>query len=123
MAAQRLHRVFSHDDGAGRDDQSRNVFILGAGVAGLQAIATAKRLGARVTAFDIRPSSAVEVESLGARFLKIDLGRDGPTKDGYALELTAEQLAKQRGRSGQACAASDIVITTAQVFGRKAPIW
>jgi NAD(P) transhydrogenase subunit alpha len=98
------------------------VVVLGAGVAGLQAIATAKRLGARVTAFDVRPSSATEVESLGARFLKIDLGEMGQTKDGYALELTPDQLAKQREGQAKACAASDIVITTAQVFGRKAPV-
>ncbi len=122
LAAQRLHRVFPMMMTPAGTITAANVFILGAGVAGLQAIATAKRLGARVTAFDVRPSSATEVESLGARFLKIDLGEMGQTKDGYALELTAEQLAKQREGQAKACAASDIVITTAQVFGRKAPV-
>lgn len=122
LAAQRLHRVFPMMMTPAGTINPANVFILGAGVAGLQAIATAKRLGARVTAFDIRPSSSVEVESLGARFLKIDLGPTGQTKDGYALELTPEQLAKQREGQAKACAASDIVITTAQVFGRKAPV-
>jgi H+-translocating NAD(P) transhydrogenase subunit alpha len=98
------------------------VFIIGAGVAGLQAIATAKRLGARVDAFDTRPVVAEQVKSLGARFVEVDLGETGQTKDGYAKALTEEQLAKQREVMAKQCAMSDIVITTAQVFGRKAPI-
>lgn len=98
------------------------VFVIGAGVAGLQAIATAKRLGARVDAFDTRPVVAEQVRSLGARFLEIDLGETGQTKDGYAKALTEEQLAIQRAAMAKQCALSDIVITTAQVFGRKAPI-
>lgn len=122
IAAQRLHRVFPMMMTPAGTINPANVFVLGAGVAGLQAIATAKRLGARVTAFDIRPSSAVEVESLGARFLKIDLGEVGQTKDGYAKELSPEQLAKQKEGQAKACAASDVVITTAQVFGRRAPL-
>lgn len=97
------------------------VFVIGAGVAGLQAIATAKRLGARVSAFDTRPVVAEQVHSLGAKFLEIDLGETGQTKDGYARELTAEQLDKQREGMKAAIADSDVVITTAQVFGRKAP--
>lgn len=97
------------------------VFVIGAGVAGLQAIATAKRLGSRVTAFDTRPVVAEQVQSLGAKFLEIDLGETGQTKDGYARELTAEQLDKQRQGMKAAIADSDIVITTAQVFGRPAP--
>jgi NAD(P) transhydrogenase subunit alpha len=72
------------------------VFIIGAGVAGLQAIATAKRLGARVEAFDTRPVVEEQVKSLGAKFVKVDLGETGQTKDGYAKALTDEQLAKQR---------------------------
>ena len=97
------------------------VFIIGAGVAGLQAIATAKRLGARVEAFDTRPVVEEQVKSLGAKFVKIDLGETGQTKDGYAKALTEEQLRKQREGMAKVCAESDIVITTAQVFGRKAP--
>lgn len=97
------------------------VFVIGAGVAGLQAIATAKRLGARVTAFDTRPVVAEQVRSVGAKFLEIDLGETGETKDGYARELTPEQIEKQRQGQKAAIADSDIVITTAQVFGRKAP--
>lgn len=99
-----------------------NVFVLGAGVAGLQAIATAKRLGARVTAFDTRAVVAEQVRSLGAKFLEIDLGETGQTKDGYAVQLTPEQLAKQREAQKKQIADSDLVITTAQVFGRKPPV-
>jgi NAD(P) transhydrogenase subunit alpha len=97
------------------------VFIIGAGVAGLQAIATAKRLGARVEAFDTRPVVAEQVQSLGAKFVQIDLGDTGQTDQGYAKELTAEQLEKQREGQKKVIAQSDIVITTAQVFGRPAP--
>ena len=98
------------------------VFIIGAGVAGLQAIATAKRLGANVLAYDTRPVVAEQVESLGGKFLKIDIGETGQTKDGYAKELTEEQKAKQQEAQRDAIADSDIVITTAQLFGRKPPV-
>ena len=98
------------------------VFIIGAGVAGLQAIATAKRLGARVTAFDTRPVVAEQVQSLGAKFLDIDLGDTGQTADGYAKELTPEQVEIQRQAQKAVIAESDVVITTAQVFGRKPPV-
>lgn len=98
------------------------VFVIGVGVAGLQAIATAKRLGARVEAFDTRPAVEEQVHSLGAKFVKVDLGETGQTAQGYARELTPEQLDKQREVMAQHCAKSDIVITTAQVFGRKAPL-
>lgn len=98
------------------------VFIIGAGVAGLQAIATAKRLGAKVTAFDTRSVVAEQVESLGGRFLKIDLGETGQTKDGYAKALTPEQIELQKAGQKAEIAESDVVITTAQVFGRKPPV-
>jgi len=98
------------------------VFVIGAGVAGLQAIATAKRLGARVEAFDTRPVVEEQVRSLGARFIKIDIGETGQTKEGYAKPLTEEQLHKQREGMKKVCAESDVIITTAQVFGRKAPV-
>jgi H+-translocating NAD(P) transhydrogenase subunit alpha len=97
------------------------VFVIGAGVAGLQAIATAKRLGARVEAFDTRPVVAEQVQSLGAKFVQIDLGDTGQTEQGYAKELTAEQVEKQREGQKKIIAQSDVVITTAQVFGRPAP--
>ncbi len=98
------------------------VFVIGVGVAGLQVIATAKRLGARVEAFDTRPAVEEQVHSLGAKFVKVDLGETGQTAQGYARELTPEQLEKQREVMAQHCAKADIVITTAQVFGRKAPL-
>ena len=98
------------------------VFVVGAGVAGLQAIATAKRLGANVIAFDTRPVAEEQVQSLGANFLKIDLGEMEQTSQGYAKQLSADQLDKQREAMVKTCSQSDIIITTAQVFGRKAPI-
>lgn len=97
------------------------VFVIGAGVAGLQAIATAKRLGARVDAFDTRPVVAEQVKSLGAKFVEIDLGETGQTAGGYAKELTPEQLEMQRQGMKDVISKADVVITTAQVFGRPAP--
>lgn len=97
------------------------VFVIGVGVAGLQAIATAKRLGARVEAFDTRPVVEEQVRSLGAKFVKIDLGETGESSQGYAKELTPQQLEKQREGMKKVCAQSDIVITTAKLFGRPAP--
>jgi NAD(P) transhydrogenase subunit alpha len=97
-------------------------FIIGAGVAGLQAIATAKRLGAKVVAFDTRSVVAEQVRSLGGKFLEIDLGETGQTKDGYALALTEEQMKLQLEGQKKQIAESDIVITTAQLFGRKPPV-
>ena len=97
------------------------VFVIGAGVAGLQAIATAKRLGARVEAFDTRPVVAEQVQSLGAKFVQIDLGDTGQTEQGYARELTPEQLELQKEGQKKVISQSDVVITTAQVFGRPAP--
>jgi H+-translocating NAD(P) transhydrogenase subunit alpha len=101
--------------------QPCRVFVIGAGVAGLQAIATAKRLGARIEAFDTRPVVAEQVQSLGAKFVQIDLGNTGQTEQGYARELTPEQLELQRLGMKKVVSQSDIVITTAQVFGRPAP--
>ena len=97
------------------------VFVIGAGVAGLQAIATAKRLGARVEAFDTRPVVAEEVRSLGAKFVEFDIGQAKQTKHGYAAELTKEQLELQKHGMAEVIARSDLVVTTAQVFGRPAP--
>lgn len=97
------------------------VFVIGAGVAGLQAIATAKRLGARVEAFDTRPVVAEQVRSLGAKFVEIDLGEVGQTEQGYAKALTAEQISLQKEGQKKVIAESDVVITTAQLFGRAAP--
>ena len=96
--------------------------IIGAGVAGLQAIATCRRLGAVVTAYDTRPVVKEQVQSLGAKFLEIDVGESGEGQGGYARELSAEAIEKQRIGMVKAIGASDVVITTAAVPGRKAPI-
>ena len=122
IAAERLEKLFPMMMTPAGTIAPARVFVIGAGVAGLQAIATAKRLGARVEAFDTRPVVEEQVKSLGARFVKIDLGETGQTKDGYAKALTDEQLQKQREGMAKICAASDVVITTAQLFGRKAPL-
>ena len=122
MAANRLDRLLPMMMTPAGTIKPARVFVIGAGVAGLQAIATAKRLGAKVTAFDTRPVVAEQVRSVGAKFLEIDLGETGETKDGYARELTPEQIEIQRQGQKAAIAESDIVITTAQVFGRKAPV-
>ena len=98
------------------------VFVIGAGVAGLQAIATARRLGAVVEAFDTRPVVKEQVQSLGAKFIEIDLGQSGEGTGGYARELTPEEQQKQRELMAERVAAADVVITTALVPGRKAPI-
>jgi len=122
LAAERLDKILPMMMTPAGTISPARVFIIGVGVAGLQAIATAKRLGARVEAFDTRPVVEEQVKSLGARFVKVDLGETGQTKDGYAKALTEEQLRKQREGMAKVCASSDIVITTAQLFGRKAPV-
>ena len=121
-AAMALPRIFPMMMTPAGTLKPANVFIIGAGVAGLQAIATAKRLGAKVTAFDTRPVVAEQVQSLGAKFLEIDLGETGETAGGYAKELTPEQVEMQRQAQKDVIAKSDVVITTAQVFGRKPPV-
>ncbi|MBI4411343.1 MAG: Re/Si-specific NAD(P)(+) transhydrogenase subunit alpha [Deltaproteobacteria bacterium] len=121
LAASKIDKAFPMMTTPAGTIKPGRVFVVGAGVAGLQIIATAKRLGAVVEAFDTRPVVEEQVKSLGGRFLKIDLGQMGQTKDGYAKELTPEQIAKQREGMKKACAQADIVITTAQVFGKKAP--
>ncbi len=98
------------------------VLVLGAGVAGLQAIATARRLGAQVQGFDVRAAVKEQVESLGAHFLEFDLGGDLEGAGGYAKELTAEQQQRQQELMAEAIGKVDVVITTALVPGRKAPI-
>lgn len=122
LAAERLPKIFPLMMTPAGTLSPARVFIIGAGVAGLQAIATAKRLGARVEAFDTRPVVEEQVLSLGAKFVKVDMGTTGETQGGYAQALTEEQLEKQRAVMAAHCAASDVVITTAQVFGKKAPI-
>tara|TARA_R110002110_G_scaffold205066_7_gene417201 strand:+ start:350521 stop:351750 length:1230 start_codon:yes stop_codon:yes gene_type:complete len=122
QAATHLPRIFPMMMTPAGTLKPANVFVIGAGVAGLQAIATAKRLGAKVTAFDTRPVVAEQVQSLGGKFLEIDLGETGETEGGYARELTPEQVDMQRQAQKEVIAKSDVVITTAQVFGRKPPV-
>lgn len=121
MGANRLDRILPMMSTPSGTIVPVKVFIIGAGVAGLQAIATARRMGAVVEAFDTRPIVEEQVKSLGAKFVKADLGDTGQTAQGYAKELTPEQLAKQREVMAAHCAQADLVITTAQVFGRAAP--
>lgn len=122
LAAEYANKIFPMLMTAAGTISPARVLIIGAGVAGLQAIATARRLGARVEAYDTRPVAEEQVKSLGAKFLKIELGETGQTKDGYAQALTAGQLQQQREAMTKFCAEADAVITTAQVFGRKAPV-
>lgn len=98
------------------------VLILGAGVAGLQAIATARRLGAVVEVFDTRPAVKEEVMSLGAKFVEVEGAADASKAGGYAVEQTEEYKQKQQQRIADSIAKADVVITTAQIPGRKAPI-
>lgn len=98
------------------------VLILGAGVAGLQAIATAKRLGAVVEVFDTRPAVKEEVMSLGAKFVEVEGAADASQAGGYAVEQTEEFLQKQKQKIAESVAKADIVITTAQIPGKKAPV-
>lgn len=98
------------------------VLILGAGVAGLQAIATAKRLGAVIEVFDTRPAVKEEVMSLGARFVEVEGSADASKAGGYAVEQSEDFLQRQKAKIAESIAKADIVITTAQIPGKKAPI-
>ncbi len=121
MAASRLPQVLPLMMTAAGTLAPARFFIIGVGVAGLQAIATAKRLGGRVEAFDTRPVVEEQVKSLGAKFVKIDLGETGQTSQGYAKQLTPDQIKKQQDGMAKVCSQSDVVITTAKLFGRPAP--
>lgn len=121
-AASRLPRYLPMMITAAGSIKPAKVLILGAGVAGLQAIATARRLGATVEAFDTRAAVKEEVESLGARFVEVAGAKDESSAGGYAVEQTEEFLQRQRAEVADRASKADIVITTAQVRGRKAPI-
>jgi NAD(P) transhydrogenase subunit alpha len=122
LAAAALPKFFPMLTTAAGTIKPAKALIIGAGVAGLQAIATCRRLGAQVTAYDTRPVVEEQVQSLGAKFLKIDVGESGEGQGGYAKELSPEALEKQRLGMIKAIGASDVVITTAAVPGRKAPV-
>ncbi|MGC9960292.1 MAG: Re/Si-specific NAD(P)(+) transhydrogenase subunit alpha [Acidimicrobiales bacterium] len=121
LAAERLPRFFPMFMTAAGTVPPAKVLVLGAGVAGLQAIATARRLGAIVRAYDVRPASRTEVQSLGAAFVELELeAQEG--QGGYAREQSEEFLARQRELIGNEVAGADAVITTAAIPGRKAPL-
>ena len=123
IAAAELPKMFPLLTTAAGTLAPAKVFIMGAGVAGLSAIATSRRLGAVVSAYDVRSAVKEEVKSLGARFVELDLetGQEGEGSGAYATELTPEQLERQRELMAKTVAGSDVVITTAQVQGKKAP--
>jgi proton-translocating NAD(P)+ transhydrogenase subunit alpha len=121
IAAERLPKFFPMLMTAAGTIAPARVLVLGAGVAGLQAIATARRLGAVIEAYDVRPAVKEEVQSLGARFIELELEAQEGT-GGYAREQSEEFLQKQRELIGKHVAASDVVITTAAIPGRKAPV-
>jgi len=122
MGAQELGRFYPMLMTAAGTIRPATVLVLGAGVAGLQAIATARRLGAVLQGFDVRAAVKEQVESLGAHFLEFDLGGDLEGAGGYAKELTPEQQARQQELMAEAIGKVDVVITTALVPGRRAPI-
>ncbi|HUA45064.1 MAG TPA: Re/Si-specific NAD(P)(+) transhydrogenase subunit alpha [Solirubrobacteraceae bacterium] len=122
IAATEIGRFFPMLMTAAGTIRPATVLVLGAGVAGLQAIATARRLGAVVQGFDVRAAVKEQVESLGAHFLEFDLGGDLEGAGGYARELTPEQQARQQELMAEAIGKCDVVITTAAVPGRRAPV-
>ncbi len=122
LGAQEMGRFYPMLMTAAGTIRPATVLVLGAGVAGLQAIATARRLGAVVQGFDVRAAVKEQVESLGATFLEFDLGGDLEGEGGYAKELTPEQQARQQELMAEAIGKCDVVITTALVPGRRAPI-
>jgi NAD(P) transhydrogenase subunit alpha len=122
IAAESYGRYFPLLTTAAGTAKPANVLILGIGVAGLQAIGTAKRLGAVVKAYDVRPETREQAESLGAQFVKLKTTIDATGAGGYARELTAEERAAQQAELNEVIGGMDVVITTAQVPGRKPPV-
>ena len=122
LAASRLQKLFPLLMTAAGTLPPAIVLVLGAGVAGLQAIATARRLGAKVEAFDPRPVVGEQVRSLGAAFIDISIAGPAETTDGYAKEQSAEFLKKEQDVISKRLPIVDVVISTAQVFGKRAPV-
>jgi len=122
MAANLLPRFFPMFMTAAGSITPSRVLVIGAGVAGLQAIATAKRLGATVYAFDVRKAAKEEVLSIGAKFVDVEGASEDKTAGGYAIEQSEEYIQKQKDTIHEHAAKADVIITTAQIPGRKAPI-
>jgi NAD(P) transhydrogenase subunit alpha len=122
LAADTFSRYFPMLMTAAGSIPPAKVLILGAGVAGLQAIATARRLGAVVEVFDTRPAVKEEVMSLGAKFVEVEGAADASKAGGYAVEQTADFMQKQKEKIAESVAKADIIVTTAQIPGKKAPI-
>lgn len=122
LAAVTLPRLFPMMTTAAGTIPPARVLVLGAGVAGLQAIATARRLGAVVSGYDVRAAVKEQIESLGAKFVNIDIGAAGEGQGGYARALTEDEIRSQREQMAKVIKEQDVVITTAAVPGRKAPI-
>ncbi len=122
LAAGKFPRYFPMFMTAAGSIAPAKVLILGAGVAGLQAIATARRLGAVVEVFDTRPAVKEEVMSLGAKFVEVEGAADASTAGGYAVDQSEEYKQKQQQRIAEAIAKADVVITTAQIPGKRAPV-
>jgi H+-translocating NAD(P) transhydrogenase subunit alpha len=121
LAAVELNRYFPMLMTAAGMVRPAKVFVIGAGVAGLQAIATARRLGANVVATDVRPEVKEQIESVGAKYVGIELKESAAAGGGYAKELSAEDRARQRQLLAEECAQSDVVVTTALIGGVFAP--
>ncbi len=122
LAASALPRLFPMMSTAAGTVPPARVLVIGAGVAGLQAIATARRLGAVVSGYDVRAAVKEQIESLGAKFVSITMGASGEGQGGYARALTEEEIRSQREQMAAVIKEQDVVITTAAVPGRKAPI-
>lgn len=123
IAAEKLGKIFPMMITAAGTITPAKVFVIGAGVAGLQAIATSRRLGAQVSAFDVRPAVKEQVQSLGARFIELPVQEaEAQTPSGYARQQSAEEQQRQRELMAQSVSDSDVVISTAAVPGKKAPI-
>ncbi|RMH38012.1 MAG: Re/Si-specific NAD(P)(+) transhydrogenase subunit alpha [Deltaproteobacteria bacterium] len=123
LAASELPRMFPMMMTAAGTISPAKVFVVGAGVAGLQALATAKRLGAKTEGYDVRPAVKDQVVSVGAKFVEFDLDTgDAEDKGGYAKEQSEEFLRRQREQMGQVVARNDVVITTAAIPGKRSPV-
>ena len=123
LAAEALPKIFPMMITAAGTLNAAKVFVIGAGVAGLQAIATARRLGASVSAYDVRPAVKEQVQSLGGKFIEMQLEtKAAETKGGYAQEMGEEFYRKQRELMTRVVAESDVVITTAAIPGKKSPV-